>query len=134
MSNKEHEKTKVAQSVLLVRNKKILLLQHKSGKWLLPGGRLNVQEKWIDGLLREVKEETGIIDIEIIGILEVDNWIHKNEPHYGVFMHGIPLSKTVILSDEHINFAWVPKENIQNYEFWNETLKKRVIRLSQKVL
>ena len=134
MSNQEHEKTKVSQSILLVCDKKVLILKHKSGKWLLPGGRLNVQEYWKDGLLREVKEETGIGEIEIVGVLEVDNWEHKGEPHYGVFLHGIPSTDEVTLSGEHSDFAWVSKEDIQNYDFWNESLQDRVIRFVQKVL
>lgn len=134
MSNQKHEKAKVSQSILLVRDKKILILKHKSGKWLLPGGRLNMREKWRDGLLREVEEETGIGNIEITGVLEVDNWENKKDPHYGVFLHGVPLDDRVILSDEHAEFAWVSKDDIQNYEFWNNELRDRVIRLAQKVL
>jgi|FLOH01.1.fsa_nt_gi 8-oxo-dGTP diphosphatase len=134
MSNNEHEKTKVSQSILIVRDNKILILQHKSGGWLLPGGRLNVKEKWLSGLLREIKEESSIKDVEIVNILEVDNWTHKNESHYGVFFHGVSASDVVRLSDEHQDFAWVSKEEIKDYKFWNEALQERIVRLVDKVL
>ena len=134
MSSSEHEKVKVAQSIFLVRDKKLLILQHASGKWLLPGGRLNTGEKWIDGLLREIQEETSIRDVEIINILEVDNWTHKDEPHYGVFFQGASKSNEVVLSDEHIDFIWVSKDELINYEFWTEALQERVLRLVQNIL
>ncbi len=31
-----------------------------SGKWILPGGGLHAKEKPIEGVLRELKEETGL--------------------------------------------------------------------------
>lgn len=134
MSNKEHVRVKISQAILLVYNKKILILRHKSGKWLLPGGRLNVLETWIDGLFREIKEETGISGVEIVSILEVDNWITGDQPHYGVFFHGKSPTDTVVLSDEHIDYAWVSKDGIQNYEFWSDGLQERISRLIEKVL
>lgn len=61
---------RVSQAVVL-RNEKgeVLLLQHRSGKLLFPGGHLRTGETWRDGLWREIKEETGIADAKITGIL-----------------------------------------------------------------
>lgn len=49
-----------AKGLLITSNKKILLLQKPSGKWDLPGGKLKGGEGWIDGLRREIYEESGL--------------------------------------------------------------------------
>lgn len=58
--------------MILLRNNEILLgkrhedpqkadsIFYGSGKWTLPGGKLNFQETFEDGAYREVLEETGI--------------------------------------------------------------------------
>ena len=53
-------------SVLIVENEKILLVKHRKGDheyWVLPGGRLEYGETFVDCAKREMKEETGL-DIE----------------------------------------------------------------------
>ncbi|MBL7156452.1 MAG: NUDIX hydrolase [Candidatus Pacebacteria bacterium] len=131
----EHCLCKISQDIVL-KNKKneVLILKHrKSGKWLLPGGRLNQKEKWIDGLKREVKEEIGTNDFEITGILEVDNWIHDEIPYYGVFFFGrISNNANIVLSYEHTEYAWVNEKQLDNFIFWHPELRQRIIRAFQK--
>jgi 8-oxo-dGTP diphosphatase len=45
-----------------VENKQgeILLVKERRGGWVFPGGQVEVGENLIDGLIREVKEESGI--------------------------------------------------------------------------
>jgi 8-oxo-dGTP diphosphatase len=65
---------KITQNILLFNKEgHILLLKHKAGKWLLPGGRLNDGENWLDGLKRELQEEVGIKSFKITGIVGVDS-------------------------------------------------------------
>jgi 8-oxo-dGTP diphosphatase len=45
----------------------ILLVKDRRGGWVFPGGQVEVGENIIDGLTREIKEESGI-DICISGI------------------------------------------------------------------
>lgn len=133
----QHSLSKISQDIVLKNERgEILILRHrKSGKWLLPGGRLNQGEKWIDGLKREVKEEIGTDDFEITGILEVDNWIDKGVPHYGVFFTGqIASNRKIILSDEHIEYTWVRnKQELDKFVFWHPDLKRRIIRALKKI-
>ena len=56
---------------ILIENNEILLVQQKlSDKrdWSLPGGRLERGETLSQGLIREMKEETGL-DVEIVRML-----------------------------------------------------------------
>lgn len=56
----------------LVENKQreILLVKGLRGGWTFPGGQVEVGENIIDGLTREVKEESGmdIIVSQLIGV------------------------------------------------------------------
>lgn len=56
---------------ILIENNEILLVQQKLSdkrNWWLPGGRLERGETLSQGLIREMKEETGL-DVEIIRML-----------------------------------------------------------------
>ena len=56
---------------ILIENNEILLVQQKMSdkrNWSLPGGRLERGETLSQGLIREMKEETGL-DVEIIRML-----------------------------------------------------------------
>jgi 8-oxo-dGTP diphosphatase len=48
---------------------KLLLVQRKNepfkGKWALPGGFVNIDEEAEDGVARELKEETDLVDVEL---------------------------------------------------------------------
>ncbi len=58
---------------ILIENNKILLVQQKLSdkrNWSLPGGRLERGETLSQGLIREMKEETGL-DVEIVRMLYV---------------------------------------------------------------
>jgi ADP-ribose pyrophosphatase YjhB (NUDIX family) len=132
--NNNHEKFKVTQSAFVTLGDRMLILKHKSGRWILPGGRLNINEAWSKSLAREILEETGITDFDIKAILEVDNWELNEELYYGVFFHVLVDSQGVKLSDEHIEFLWITKKEIGSYEFWNSDLKKRIERLAKVII
>lgn len=56
---------------ILIENNEILLVQQKlrdKRNWSLPGGRLERGETLSQGLIREMKEETGL-DVEIVRML-----------------------------------------------------------------
>lgn len=58
--------------VLLVRRGKAPL----KGHWTLPGGVLELGETLLDGVAREVLEETGMV-VEAVELVEVLDRIHK---------------------------------------------------------
>lgn len=124
----EHQLFEVTQAAIIKNNEgKILILQHPTGKWLLPGGRINKEEYWLDALKREVREETGIADIAIEHILEVDSFAGEDKAKYSViFVVLVPNITDIKLSEEHIAYEWVSENTLDTYDFWHESIKNRI--------
>ena len=64
-----------------------------------PGGTLNDDEDWLDGLRRELCEETGVNDFNVLRKLGVHAYYKPDARKY-VERHDYLLSATVSLPDE----------------------------------
>lgn len=60
--------------VLLVKR----ALPPRQGEWSLPGGQLELGESLVDGVAREVREETGL-DVDVGPVVEVFDRVHRDE-------------------------------------------------------
>lgn len=109
------KKERSAGAILFRKNKeaKYLLLHYEAGHWDFPKGHIEEKETDIDTIKREVREETGIEDIQIVpDFREKIQYYYKLE---GELMHKeviFYLAKTeteqVRISFEHIGFIWLP--------------------------
>jgi len=119
---------KITQNAVIQNQEKnVLILKHNTGKWLLPGGKIQKNESWIEALKREIKEETGITEFEIKKILDIDSWTENETGYYVVtFIATILKADKITLSDEHIEYAWVKLSDLDNYDFWHENIKERI--------
>lgn len=105
-----------AKAVLFAEGNKILLLRKKGGGWDLPGGRLESGEDWIDGLSREIHEETGF---RIAQAEWVTGWLdtaRKNGPVVrGIFLSHLdckPRKSIIRVSKEHLSGQFCPLARI----------------------
>ena len=121
--NQEHEKFSVSQKAILIRDGKCLIAEvdKKPGVWDLPGGRINIGENKECGLRREIKEELGIDNFEIISTIHYDAWhTSLGWPICGI-ANLISSDEEIILSDEHTDSKWISEEEIDNYNFlWTQ--------------
>lgn len=120
-----------------------LLLHYHSGHWEFPKGHIESKESEEETVKREVAEETGINDIEIIpGFKKYIKYffrqykenVSEEERKAGktpwvfklvTFFMAETKSKEVKISPEHIGFLWLPLE---------EAVKKTTFKNSKKLL
>ena len=100
----------------------VLLTHHrKLNRWLQPGGHADGNPCVMDVALREVREETGIEDVQVVSKEIFDLDIHRiptrgNEAahdHYDVrFAVRVVGSDVYTVSEESHDLCWVPIENL----------------------
>lgn len=109
-----------------------LLLHYEEGHWDFPKGHVEKGETELEALKREIGEETGINDIEIIGdFKEKIQYYFKFKKELiskeVVFYLAKTKTEQVKLSFEHIGFEWLSYDKaIEKLTFKNakEILKK----------
>lgn len=98
----------------------ILLVKTEHGGWVYPGGQIENGENVIEGLIREVKEESGI-DVEVLTLYGVYSNTGTYKWHDGVtdvptkiMMDFVckPIGGSLCTSEETSEVAWVPKDEV----------------------
>ena len=107
-----------------------LLLNYPSGHWDFVKGNIEKGEKLKETVLREIKEETGILDVDF-----VEGYENKVEYHYQrdgklihkevVFFLAKTKTENVKLSHEHLGFVWLD---------FNNASKKLTYKTAQNML
>ena len=118
MANKEDSRN-VAKAVILRKDDKVLLLKSAGGKfsgqWDLPGGHLHELEDPLDGLKREVKEETDLKISSLTFVQKIENLS---------FYYCSYNDKPIKTSHEHTGFRFFKKEDLDpNKKFEKVALK-----------
>ena len=105
---------------LILHNKKALLMKRpdnsvkRNGIWEFPGGVVEFGEDLHTALRREIKEETGQQDIHIEKLLyAVTFLLNPSKQTVGLMYLCHTNSDAVYISDEHVDFLWAGKMQIQ---------------------
>ncbi|RXE55629.1 diadenosine tetraphosphate hydrolase [Methanoculleus taiwanensis] len=132
-------KEKSCGAVVFRKDREIeyLLLQYEAGHWDLVKGHGKRGERETETVLRELEEETGIVDAWFIPEF-------REEIHYFFRRRGSTVYKEVVyylmetrkrevlLSDEHIGYQWLPFERaIRTITFKNS---RDVVKKAQRHL
>lgn len=130
---------KVIAGGVILHDGKVLIIQRSKdddnypGLWEMPSGKKEDLETVQDAVRREVEEETGI-EVEVVKILSVFNY--KNEKENEIrdatqinFLVKPSASPEVKLSSEHDNYAWITKEEIDNYNISSSTKSALLLAL-----
>jgi 8-oxo-dGTP diphosphatase len=98
----------------------ILLVKDRRGGWVFPGGQVEVGENIIDGLTREIKEESGI-DVVISHLVGIYSNTATYEGHSGVKIVPTkvmfdfvcePVGGELSTSDETSESRWVSRVEV----------------------
>jgi 8-oxo-dGTP pyrophosphatase MutT (NUDIX family) len=118
---------------VIIQNKldEVLLLKHAKGYWDFPGGRVQQNEDPMMALYREVKEETGLVNLVDI---KPDKMILTN---FSIASHGLILwyhtckldaEEQVILSSEHSEFRWVNPSEVRIITKLDENIASHIFK------
>jgi 8-oxo-dGTP diphosphatase len=101
--------------------------------WMLPGGRLDIDDQPEQGLQREIMEETGL-KVNVICPCHIARWGSEKPPKYGVFFLCKLVGKqNVKISSEHIESKWIKFNEIEKI-FWHNQNSKIAAKKSKTLL
>jgi 8-oxo-dGTP diphosphatase len=115
--------------VLLIRRAN----EPRKGQWSLPGGKLEFGETLVEGVLREVREETGL-EVEILGLIDVaetirDASVGAADDHFVLIDYSARvISGTAEAASDTAEARWFSLEELDALPLWSEM--RRIIALS----
>ena len=116
---------------------KYLILNYSYGHWDFPKGNIEAGETEIETVFREIAEETGIKDIQIIqGFRQQIEYKYRKKSKIVkkavIYYLAKTKSSQVILSFEHNNFGWYSYDQAMvKLSFENS---KKVLRSANQIL
>jgi 8-oxo-dGTP diphosphatase len=110
---------KIVMGGVIINNGKVLLLERPADDFMggiheLPSGKLEEGESLKAGLIREIKEETGLDVNQVLRYLGSFDYLSgsgKKCRQYN-FLVSVKNTEKIVLT-EHSSYLWVEKENIK---------------------
>lgn len=112
----------VARLIISNDKSEVLILRrahsaHASGKWCLPGGKIDYGDRVEESAARELEEETSLT-CDSLKFLFLQNSLppKPGSMHCINFYYGCVASGNVVLNSESNRFAWIWPDAINDYE------------------
>jgi 8-oxo-dGTP diphosphatase len=92
-------------------------LPPRQGEWSLPGGQLELGESLVDGVRREVREETGL-EVRVGPLVEVFDRVHRDDAgrirYHFVIVDFLcaPAGGVLRAGDDAADARWVRKDEV----------------------
>lgn len=113
----------VPVTAAIERDGKFLLVKRSDkednlpGKWLFPGGKVENGEDALQGLLREVKEETGLEVHDKVALIRTYAFTRSDGSNAIGFNFVLQWkSGEVKLVDGLVEYAWVTSQDVKKYD------------------
>jgi len=113
---------------VIIRQGKFLILKRKqgdflSGLWELASGKLEENETLIEGLKREVEEETGLKVEKVLKYLSDFDYVSGSGKKTRQFNFLVEVGEGDIKLSEHEDFAWITNDESVKYNI-SDSVKK----------
>lgn len=97
---------------------RILVQDRKDPDWpgiVFPGGHVEPRESFVDSVIREVKEETGL-DIANVQLCGIKQWTAKDDSYrYVVLLYKTNTYSGELKSSEEGDVFWIHRDELENY-------------------
>jgi 8-oxo-dGTP diphosphatase len=129
----DYKSPKLTTDGAIIKKGKILLIKRKNepfkGKWALPGGFVEYGEKVEDAVIREIKEETGLITKikDIIGIYSDPNRDPRGHIITIVFLLDI-INGKLKAEDDAIDVKFFNLNKLPDLSFDHNVIIQDIIR------
>jgi 8-oxo-dGTP diphosphatase len=117
---------RIACKAIIVHRAKVLIIREAAtyadgtniGKYHLPGGRIEPGEPFMEGLAREILEETGL-HVQVGSPIFVGEWFPdirgQQNQIVAIFFACTARTNRVILSEEHDAYHWIDPAAYMQY-------------------
>jgi len=105
-----------------------VVVQKRSGSWpglAYPGGHVEAGESFLESVIREVKEETGLTVYHPF-LCGIKHWVRPDGVRYVVFLYRVEEFSGELHSSEEGEVFWIPREELTGSELahgFEETLE-----------
>ena len=117
------EKCILTNMCMVYNGNRILVQDRLNSDWpgvTFPGGHVEPGESFVDSVIREVKEETGL-DISSPRLCGIKQWTQKDgEYRYIVFFYKTDKFSGEIKSSDEGKVFWIDKNELNNYKLAND--------------
>ncbi|MFJ4142940.1 NUDIX hydrolase [Pseudomonas sp. NPDC089734] len=97
-------------TIICKRDDQVLYVRKPKSKWVLPGGRIEAGETPVQAAARELSEETGLENLDLLYIDEYEN----DRVIHHIFMATIPSSSEPSPQNEIAACKWLASGNISD--------------------
>ena len=123
--------------IIVICNGELLLLRRANymktfgGKWCFPGGHIDKGEKSETAILRELKEETGIVLDSVPKLWKT--WEYSNGDISDIYKVYLDTKPEVKISREHAQYKWV-KIDVKELEKYKEKFAGESYSIIEEIL
>jgi 8-oxo-dGTP diphosphatase len=120
--NKKDSRALIGQKAIVLNNDDILILKRGDQDWMprpngldMPGGGLESMEDPVEGIIREIKEETGL-EVSDVRPFYVKHYNENGQYVIMIVYKALATSNDIKLSKEHSAYFWMTKDEALNSE------------------